>query len=205
MAQNSIIGSVSLSGSLLAGNCIPSDTSLLTKFHVPPSFRRFKDITPVVWKPPAVRWVKVNTDGSICNSFASCGASSVIGEWLRRSLQTLFLPWNMLLVSIRTWFLSVFGPASIIVFNLVLLLSALIFIVKEIVVRIGWLLLSMIWLARFGLICYHLRCLSTSLGIGMTCLIIVFPKISVVYLPVMQCFDGFGWQPSWDVSGLLDV
>ncbi|RHN59594.1 putative ribonuclease H-like domain-containing protein [Medicago truncatula] len=37
------------------------------------SFRRFKEITPVVWKPPTVRWVKINTDGSVRNSLASCG------------------------------------------------------------------------------------------------------------------------------------
>jgi hypothetical protein len=49
MAQNNIIASVSLSGSLSAGNYIPSDTSLLEMFHVPLSFRRFKEITPMVW------------------------------------------------------------------------------------------------------------------------------------------------------------
>ena len=73
MAQNSIIASVSLSGSISNGYCVPADTPLLDKFHIPPSFRRFKEIIPVVWKAPTVGWVKVNMDGSVTNSSASCG------------------------------------------------------------------------------------------------------------------------------------
>jgi hypothetical protein len=43
-ARNSIIASVSLSGSLSTGNCIPYDTSQLDNFCIPPSFRRFKGL-----------------------------------------------------------------------------------------------------------------------------------------------------------------
>ena len=71
--KNNILKSVSLSGSLSEGNCIPSDITLLENFHAPPSFRKFKDIISVVWKPPTVGWVKVNTNGSVINSSASCG------------------------------------------------------------------------------------------------------------------------------------
>jgi len=65
--KNNILASISLSGSLSEGNCIPSDTTLLDNFHVPPSFRNFKDIIDVVWKPPTVGWVMENTDGSVIN------------------------------------------------------------------------------------------------------------------------------------------
>lgn len=52
--HNHILASVFLSGSILEGNCIPADITLLENFHVPPSFRKYKDIIPVVWKPPTV-------------------------------------------------------------------------------------------------------------------------------------------------------
>ena len=73
MAQNQIIVVVSMSGSQSTSYCIPTDTSLLENFHVSPSFRRFKEIILVVWKPPTTRWVKANTDGSLMQSSASCG------------------------------------------------------------------------------------------------------------------------------------
>jgi len=55
------------------GNCIPSDTSLLDNFMVSPTFRRFKSIIHVWWKPPTSNWVKANTDGSVLDHRASCG------------------------------------------------------------------------------------------------------------------------------------
>ena len=72
-ARNSILASVSLSGSLSAVNCTPSDTSLLENLCVPLSFRRYKDIVPVVWKAPTANWIEVNTDGSVQNTMAACG------------------------------------------------------------------------------------------------------------------------------------
>ena len=72
-AQNNILASVSLSGSLSEANYISSDTTLLENFHVRPSFRKYKYIIPVVWKTPTTGWVKINTNGSVVNSLASCG------------------------------------------------------------------------------------------------------------------------------------
>lgn len=66
------LASVSFSGSLSTSNSIPTDTSLLDNFCVCPSFRRFKDIVPVVWKAPTVNWIKVNIDGWVKNTMAAC-------------------------------------------------------------------------------------------------------------------------------------
>jgi len=68
-----IVAMVSLSGSSSTGKCLLCDVDLLDAFLVPPLYRRVIDITPVVWKPPTITWVKANTDGSVANSNAACG------------------------------------------------------------------------------------------------------------------------------------
>jgi len=68
-----IAAMVSLSGSSSTGKCLLCDVDLLDAFLVPPLYRRLVDITPVVWKPPTITWIKANTDGSVANSNAACG------------------------------------------------------------------------------------------------------------------------------------
>ena len=57
------------------GHCLPKvdDISLLDRFQISPSFRRFKNIEMIIWKPPTHPCIKVNTDGSLRNSNAACG------------------------------------------------------------------------------------------------------------------------------------
>jgi len=64
---------VALSGMHSNGNCLTSDVAVLNNFMIPPHFCRFKEIIFVVWKPPTITWVKVNTDGSVIGLNASCG------------------------------------------------------------------------------------------------------------------------------------
>ena len=64
---------VAMSGMHSNGNCLTSDVVVLNNFMIPPIYRRFKDIISVVWKPPTITWVKVNTDGSVIGLIASCG------------------------------------------------------------------------------------------------------------------------------------
>lgn len=40
---------------------------------VAPSYPRYKDIIPVIWKAPTSRWVKANTEDSLVGNSASCG------------------------------------------------------------------------------------------------------------------------------------
>ena len=64
---------VAMSGMNSNGNCLPFEVAVLNNFLVHPSFRRVKEIVSVVWKPPTITWVKVNTDGSVANLNASRG------------------------------------------------------------------------------------------------------------------------------------
>jgi len=50
--KSKIVSSMALSGNIYNGNCIPLDTSLLENFMVSPTFRHFKSIIHVWWKPP---------------------------------------------------------------------------------------------------------------------------------------------------------
>jgi len=42
-------------------------------FHIFPSFWRFKDFEMIIWKPPTLPCIKVDTDESLQNSNAACG------------------------------------------------------------------------------------------------------------------------------------
>jgi len=64
---------VAMSGMNSNGYCLPFEVAVLNNFLVHPTFRRVKDIVPVVWKTPTINWVKANTDGSNANLNASCG------------------------------------------------------------------------------------------------------------------------------------
>lgn len=64
---------VAMSRTVSKANCLYDDVTLLEIFLIPPSYRRVKDIIPVVSKPPAISWIKVNTNGSFIDITASCG------------------------------------------------------------------------------------------------------------------------------------
>jgi len=64
---------VTMSGVHFTGNCVVGDVALLNSLRIPPSYRRVRDIVPVIWQPPAITWVKANTDGSVIGSNSSCG------------------------------------------------------------------------------------------------------------------------------------
>ena len=75
MAKNSLqfsLDAFSLQ-TISKANCLYDDVTLLEFFLIPPSYRRVKDIIPVVWKPPTISWIKVNTNGSFIDITASCG------------------------------------------------------------------------------------------------------------------------------------
>jgi len=64
---------VAMSGMNSNSYCLPFEVAVLNNFLVPPTFRRVKDIVPVLWKTPTINWVKANTDGLVANFNASCG------------------------------------------------------------------------------------------------------------------------------------
>jgi hypothetical protein len=64
---------VTMSGVNSTGNCVIGDVDLLNSLLIPPSYRRVKDIVPVIWKPPTITWVKANIDGSVICLNSSCG------------------------------------------------------------------------------------------------------------------------------------
>lgn len=72
-AKAKISTMVTMSGHASNGHCLPLtyDISLLDRFHISPSFCRFKDIEMIIWKPPTHRYIKINTDGSFQNSSAA--------------------------------------------------------------------------------------------------------------------------------------
>lgn len=55
------------------GHCLSSDSWLLDAFVVAPHHHHYKEIVLVVWQPPSVPWVKVNTDGSVVRQHVTCG------------------------------------------------------------------------------------------------------------------------------------
>jgi len=67
---------VTMSGLHSTGNCVVDDVALLNSLRIPPSYRRVRDIVPVIWQPPSITWVKANTDGSVIGSNSSCGGLS---------------------------------------------------------------------------------------------------------------------------------
>jgi len=62
-----------MSGVNSTGNCVIGDVDFLNSLLIPPSYRRIKDIVPVIWKPPTITWVKANTDGSVIGLNSSYG------------------------------------------------------------------------------------------------------------------------------------
>ncbi|MCH94333.1 RNA-directed DNA polymerase (Reverse transcriptase) [Trifolium medium] len=62
---------------MLYGYTASSDVEnrILHHFHISPKLRNTPKITLVLWKAPFIRWIKVNTDGSVTNTpiSASCG------------------------------------------------------------------------------------------------------------------------------------
>jgi ribonuclease HI len=64
---------VTMSGVHSTGNCVVGDVALLNSLLITPSYRRVRDIVPVIWQPPTSTWVKANTDGSVIGSNSSCG------------------------------------------------------------------------------------------------------------------------------------
>ena len=57
------------------------------------SYRRYKDIIPVIWKAPTCQWVKVNAYGSLVVNSASCGES--FGIILTLSWAVSLAVWGM--------------------------------------------------------------------------------------------------------------
>jgi len=53
--------------------CTAVDAPLLDLFRVPHHHRLIKEVVSVGWKAPTAPWVKVNTDGSICDTHGACG------------------------------------------------------------------------------------------------------------------------------------
>jgi len=74
-SSSKIVSSVALSGNISKGNCCfeLADIDVFHNFLVALSFRHYKEIIPVCWKPLTSHWVKTNTDGSLVGTFASCG------------------------------------------------------------------------------------------------------------------------------------
>ena len=64
---------IAMSGNVSKGKCLPSDFTFLDSFAVSPHCRRVKEIILVLWKTPTAPWLKVNTDGSVIDGFATCG------------------------------------------------------------------------------------------------------------------------------------
>jgi len=64
---------VTMSGIHSTGNCVVDNVALLNSLRIPPSYRRVRDIVPVIWQPPSITWVKANTDGSVIGPNSSCG------------------------------------------------------------------------------------------------------------------------------------
>ena len=64
---------VAMSRTVSKANCLYDDVTLLEILSIPPSYRCVKDIILVVWKPPTISWIKVNTDGSVIDFHASYG------------------------------------------------------------------------------------------------------------------------------------
>jgi len=57
---------VALSRAVSTSNCLPHCDDVLENFIISPSYRRFKDIIPIIWKPPAVNWIKVTPSVPVC-------------------------------------------------------------------------------------------------------------------------------------------
>lgn len=68
-----IATSITLPGNASMGHCLSSDSWLLDAFVVAPHHHHYKEIVLVVWQPPSVPWVKVNTDGSVVRQHVTCG------------------------------------------------------------------------------------------------------------------------------------
>lgn len=74
-AKAKILTMISMSGQASHDHCLPStsNTQILDRFNISPSYRRFKDIEMVLWKSPTLPYIKVNTDGSLWHNSAACG------------------------------------------------------------------------------------------------------------------------------------
>lgn len=79
---------IALSGTNSNGNCLTSDLNVLKNFTIAPLHRHVKDIITVIWKPPTISWVKVNTDGSVINSISSCGG--IFRDFIRSFMGAFF-------------------------------------------------------------------------------------------------------------------
>lgn len=64
---------ITMSGVNSTGNCVIDDVNFLHSLLIPPSYRKVKDIVPVIWRPPTINWVKANADGSVIGINSSCG------------------------------------------------------------------------------------------------------------------------------------
>jgi ribonuclease HI len=76
-AQMKVLTAIAMSATLVDGFTDITEHSILNRLRIKPRLRYAPVISLVMWKPPSLSWMKVNTDGSVTNlpPSAACGGN----------------------------------------------------------------------------------------------------------------------------------